>query len=97
MRKQEDGFLDARDKAYLSDMKREMMREVATSEDPSRKRSQCKCGHSISQHYMGNMSMPCGKCSCRHCTCEMAETLRRDKARKGVKDINPHPEFRGGR
>ena len=91
------GWMDSRDKAYIRDMKKEMMKEVSTREDPARARSTCKCGHRISQHYMGNMSMPCGKCTCRHCVCEMAEILRRDKAKKGVKDINPHPEFRGGR
>jgi hypothetical protein len=91
------GWMSKEDKEYLRDMKREMMKEVRTSIDPAYKRNMCKCGHRLAQHYMGNRSMPCGKCSCGWCECEMAETLRRDKARKGVQDMSPHPEFRGGR
>jgi hypothetical protein len=89
------GVFSKEDRQWLRDMKREAMKEVTTSEDPAYKRTMCKCGHRMGQHYMGNMAMPCGKCHCGHCECEAAETIRRDKKRKGVQDMSPHPEFRG--
>lgn len=90
---QKESFLDDRDKAYLADMKREMMKTVATSEDPASRNVMCKCGHRLSQHYMGTRAMPCSKCHCTWCTAPNSEPLRRQKARLGVQDITPHPEF----
>jgi hypothetical protein len=83
------GWMKKEDKAYLRDMKREMMREVYLKGDPASKHITCKCGHRINEHYMGNRAMPCSKCACSYCECDQAEVLRRDKARKGSPDIPP--------
>lgn len=95
-RLQPDGFLDARDRRYLNDMKRETMQEVSQREDPRNIPMLCKCGHRLSQHYQGTRAMPCSRCACTYCTAPNAEAIRRQRARLGVKDITPHPDFRKG-
>jgi hypothetical protein len=89
-----DGFLEARDRKYLKDMERETLEELDRREDPAAKPMLCKCGHTLAQHYPGTQAMPCGKCACSWCTAPRAEDVRRKRARLGVKDITPHPDFR---
>jgi len=87
------GWAEPRDVRFMRDMHKEMEREVAMREDPALAPMLCKCGHRLSEHYQGTMAMPCGKCACMRCTAPRAEDIRRQKARLGVKDITPHPEF----
>lgn len=92
-----EGWMTADDYSYLRDMKKEMIKESLTRQDPVMKPITCRCGHTIGQHYMGDMAMPCGKCSCPRCECERAEAIRRDKVRKGAPELHPHPAFRKGK
>jgi hypothetical protein len=90
--------MNREDKRWLRDYGREMAQEAATREDPALKPIMCKCGHRLSEHYMGTRAMPCGKCRCEYCTAPRAEEIRRQRARMGVQDITPLSRvFRGGR
>ncbi len=91
-----DRWMDPEDKKWLGDMQREIMKDVRSRPDPAMERNLCKCGHRLSEHYMGNRAMPCSKCSCNWCTAPKAEDLRRDKAKRGTPDLHPIDGFRGG-
>jgi hypothetical protein len=91
------GWMSDDDKRYLNDMKKEMMKESLTREDPALKPITCKCGHRLAHHYMGDRAMACGKCSCNWCTAPRAEEIRRDKYRTGAPEMHPHPTFRKGK
>lgn len=78
---------------FLRDMKREMEQDLDRKPLAGTERNTCRCGHRLGEHYQGTRAMPCSKCRCSWCECENAEVLRRDRARKGVQDVTPHPEF----
>lgn len=89
---------DPRDKRWLADLGREVAQDAARRDDPALKPIMCRCGHRMTEHYMGTRAMPCGKCNCGHCTAPRAEVVRRDMARKGVQDVTPLSRvFRGER
>ena len=88
------GWASARDLKFMRDMQKEMDKEASSKDDPALKPILCKCGHRLAEHYQGTMAMPCAKCSCMFCTALRAEDVRRKRARLGVKDITPHPDFR---
>lgn len=94
---QRDGWAEPRDLKFMRDMEREMEQEVSRKDDPALKPITCKCGHRLAEHYQGTQAMPCGKCSCMHCTAPRAEEIRRNRARLGIQDMTPHPDFRRGR
>ena len=90
--------IEKRDKRWIADMYEEIEEEVRHRPDPATKHITCTCGHTLAKHYMGTQAMPCSKCNCMFCKCEAAERLRKDRARKGVKDMTPMSRlFRGGR
>lgn len=82
-------WAEKKDKTWLGDMYREVETEVRQRPDPARERTTCSCGHSLSKHYMGTRAMPCSQCQCMYAQCEGAETIRKDKAQRGVEDITP--------
>ena len=89
-------IFDGRDQRFMRDMHREIARDVEMKPDPAASAITCKCGHTLAQHYQGTQAMPCGKCACAWCSAPRAEDVRKRRARLGVQDITPHPDFRKG-
>ena len=88
---------DERDRRFLRDMNREIAKDVEMRPDPVAVAITCKCGHTLARHYPGTQAMPCSQCACAWCTAPRAEDVRKRRARLGVQDITPHPDFKKGR
>ena len=82
---------------FLRDMNREIAKDVEMRPDPAAAAITCKCGHTLAHHYALTQAMPCRQCSCSWCTAPRAEDVRKRRARLGVQDITPHPDFKKGR
>ena len=88
------GWVDKRDLAWMRDMEKEQMQEASKREDPRSIPMLCKCGHRLSRHYQLTQAMPCRDCNCTWCTAINAEDIRKKRARLGIKDVTPHPDFK---